>query len=255
MSVDKRRFPRITLGDLLDDLRVINEAVITEAKEESTHLEVMDLSYDSLAFKKNPKIEISTGDQFFIALQLAGYPKQVFEVKVVRTTKEVIAVQLLKVSAEQRLVLENFLKDKMIGHNTYLVAKEFYSKKENFTHWFHGPNSTNIIIWRVGTAVSKAVFEMDNDILFFENGRWTLNESEKTTESPEPPEGMSQLEYHIQMKDKGNDDSASDEEVSRYLFERALNIVGQMLLSVPPHQRTVLQFLVTCLKEKLEEKS
>ena len=242
MSIDKRRFPRINLGDLAKDLKVISEAQLVALDGQKVELDVFDISYDSLAFR-NSGDSLKLSQELKVQLNLAGYAPETFQSTVVRLQGDLVALKLEGVTAEQRLSLEGFLKDKMIGVNTYLVAKEFYSKKEDFSHWFHGPNSTNFIIWRQGDEVQKAILEMNTDVLSFENDQWELNESEKRSED------APQEDYLVQLKDN------KTEQVPVALFERAMNIMGQMLVTVPPHQRTVLQFLLSDLKKQIQKRS
>lgn len=250
MGVDKRRFPRINLGDLASDLKVINEAKLTRLGGQSVSLDIFDISYDSVAFRSSDG-EVKLSQEIEVEIHLAGYESETFKGVVVRLQGDLVAMRLEGVTAEQHLTLEGFLKDKMIGVNTHLVAKEFYSKNENFSHWFHGPNTTNVIIWRSGSGVSKAILEMNTDVLVFNSvfdsssnsssgeGQWELNESSRRSQD------LPSDDYQVSLKE------SVELQVPRLVFERAMNILGQMLVTVPPHQRTVLQFLLGDLKTQL----
>lgn len=238
MTQNKRRFPRINLGQLASDLKAISDAQIFEIDGERVELDVFDISYDSLAFHwKGEPFKLS--QELKLKLRLPGYNEETIAATVVRLTRDMTALKFDALTAEQHLMFESFLKDKMIGVNTYLVSKEFYSDKEDFTHWFHGPNSTNIIAWRSGSGVSKAIFEMNVDILVYENEKWSLTESKRDEKTSRPDE------YQIELAD-------AKKSVPRLMFERAFNILSQMLMTVPPHQRTVVQFLSEKLRDQLE---
>ena len=227
---DKRRFPRIVLGRLSGNRTSVNEAKITAIDGEKASQDVFDISYDSVSFLR-PGGTFEKGQFLELDIKLAGYPTTEYFAEVVRLGADLVAVQLRNVPGEKRLVLENFLKDKMVGHNTYLVAKEFYNKHEDFSHWYHGPNATNIVIWREGEGVKRAMLEFDQHVLSFENRQWALSSSRRDPFADDE-------DYILSFKED------KEQPVSELVMEKALNVLSQMLVVLPPHQRTVLQVLV-----------
>ena len=175
MSIDKRRFPRIILGQLAQDLKTLSEAKVDKLSGQNMELDVYDLSYDSVAFSTPKGGSAVVGQKLKLGLQLSGFTTKEFSAEVARLGKNMVAVTLVQVDGVNRLALEGFLKDKMIGLNTYLVAPEFYSKKEGFSHWYHGPNTTNFILWRSGDRLSRAILEMGSKVLTFEQGDWSTS--------------------------------------------------------------------------------
>lgn len=235
MTADKRRFPRIVLGQLAQDLKALANAKVVKLDGQACDLDVFDLSYDSVAFTSPPR-KYAVGDRLVIVLRLNDETDLDFTAEAARVAGQALAVNLVKVPAEKRLVLENFLKDKMIGLNTYLVAKEFYSR-EGFSHWYHGPNSTNFILWRAGDAITRAYLEMDEVVLVFDKGAWHMSSALRE-------EKRAYEDYVMRF-----DGEAKKSPVDGRYFDKALNIIGQMLVSAPPYQRAVLQVLVAELKK------
>lgn len=180
-----RRYPRVFLTKGIQEFDRIAGLEVKWPKGHVTG--VLDISYIGAAIIKSTKIleKYSKGDEVeFLFSFAAGEQDVAFDAEVIREDDKVLAVHFPELSLQARKALDTFLKQKVIGLNTKLVDPKFYIEKQGFNYWFHGPSQTNVFIWGTPEDVQKASFEVNYQVISFENGKFFSSESKRFLEVP-----------------------------------------------------------------------
>lgn len=175
-----RRYPRVFLTKGIQEFDRI--AGIEATWPDGTTSGVLDISYIGAAVVKSSKntAKFNKGDEIEFHFSFAGGDQSVvFDAEVIREDEKVLAVHFPELTVNARKALETFLKQKLIGMNTKLVDSKFYIKEQGFNYWFHGPNQTNVFIWGNPNEVTKATFEVNYQVVTFENGKFFSSESKR----------------------------------------------------------------------------
>ena len=180
-----RRYPRVFLTKGIQDFERIAGL---EVKWQGGHVTgVLDISYIGAAIIKTSKIteKFVKGDiiEFFMTFA-GGEGEVVIDAEVIREDEKVLAVYFPELTLQARQALEKFLKQKLIGLNTRLVDSKYYIKEQGFDFWFHGPNQTNVFIWGNQDEIKKATFEINYQVITFENEKLYASESKKFLDAP-----------------------------------------------------------------------
>lgn len=184
MQQQNRKYPRVFFKGIQETDKIIG---IEAELENGMRLRVLDISYvgaailksskDALNFEKGKKINV----KFYIEDQKK--PQEVMA-EVIREDQKMIAVHFPDMSAETRLCLQKFLKEKLIGLNMHLVNPDFYIKEQKFDYWFHGPNETNVFIWKNTDGIEKATIEINYQVLTFDNQGLYLSQTKEHLAAP-----------------------------------------------------------------------
>jgi hypothetical protein len=182
---DGRRYPRVFLTKGIQDFDKIGGLEVKWPGGFVTG--VLDISYIGAAIVKTSKItqKFAKGETIEFLFSFANGPTDVpFDGEVIREDEKAIAVYFPELSLKARRALEGFLKQKLIGLNTKLVDSKYYIKEQDFDFWFHGPNQTNVFIWGNLEHVRKVTFEINNEVMTFEKGKFYLSESRSFLQVP-----------------------------------------------------------------------
>ncbi len=181
-----RRYPRVFLTKgVLDFSKIVGLEVRWPEGDYQTG--VLDISYIGAAIVKTSIIpqKYQKGDRVpFVFCFQEEDEKITIECEIVRADERSLAVYFVDLPLATRKILEKFLKQKLIGQNTRLVDPKFYIKEQGFDYWFHGPNQTNIFIWGNKRKIVKATFEVNYEVVSFENKKFFLSESKEFLEAP-----------------------------------------------------------------------
>lgn len=173
----QRRFPRIFLQKSNRPLSLILGAKCVWPTGD--RLDVHDLSYVGAAFVRTQRTEPRVGEKLDLVMELVGLPPFEIPVEVARLTDKLIAVAFGPLTTEARQTLESFLHEKMIGVQVRGIDPKYFAKPGNFTHWFHGPNNTNIFLWYEEMKLKQATVEFGPDLLNFKGGVFTEADAEQ----------------------------------------------------------------------------
>jgi hypothetical protein len=185
MKDTKRRYPRVFLNKGVEEFEKIMGLEVEWP--DGIHTGVLDISYIGAAIAKNSKVKISLqkGDRVPFVFCFADQDKKIMiDSEVIREDERSLAVYFLNLTLPGRQTLEKFLKQKLIGLNTHLIDPKFYIKEQGFDYWFHGPNQTNIFIWGTKDEIRKATFEVNYEVISYEDGEFFLSESKEFLEVP-----------------------------------------------------------------------
>lgn len=180
-----------------------------------SQFKVYDISFLGLAFDRAE--EISEGDELVVFLKLAEAAPFEINAQVVRSTEDKVAVQLIDLSGASHLAIDRFLKDKLVGIQMHLVTKKFYNPNESFDYWFHGPRSTNLLLWSPQGRLERAFFEAGEDVVIYENDHLSYRKSEDEARG----RGFS-YEYDIEV------DKKSDQAPPQGVVQRFVQIIHQV---------------------------
>lgn len=169
MTGDQRKFPRIYLQSSARAAAPILGA--------SAHwpggqkLEVFDLSYIGVAVLKQAGMEAKIGEKRTVQIELSGEDAPIdFPGEVARITDRVVALRFDTLPTQALRALDRFLHAKLLGLHMRPIDRKFFSQTATFTHWFHGPNNTDVFLWFEELALKKAVVEIGGDFLKWKGG-------------------------------------------------------------------------------------
>lgn len=167
-SENQRRYPRVFLDKSLGDFKELLGVQVRWPHDDVGG--VLDISYIGAALSRPAGIKISLTPNEMIPLEfLFGNHSVKINAYFVREMGHVLGVHFPELSVKAHVEIENFLKDKIVGLHTRYIEPRFYSANQDFSHWYHGPNDTNIFIWEDHEKISKATVELGQKILFYEN--------------------------------------------------------------------------------------
>lgn len=163
-EVNPRRYPRIYL---LSENQPLAQLFGAEALWKDGRVsKVYDLSQSGTAFLKDDVPPLAVGDRGEFRLSLSGVGS--FDVKgdVARVSERVVAFDFEELGADVHLGLAKYLESKMIGLSLRPVDPKFYvSLEQGFTHWFQGPNETNVFLRIDDLSLVAAQVTMGDDVL------------------------------------------------------------------------------------------
>ena len=180
-GAERRRYPRMFLIGAAE-LRAIIGAEIRW--NDSRISRVVDLSFLGAAVENPKSLDLHRDQIVEIDLMLKGQDPLRVVGRVVRADEKVIALEFAALPLTARRGLALFLNDQTLGFHLRPVNPLFFDKHQNFSQWFHGPNDTNLFIWREGSKIVRAVFEAYNEVLFFEGQDLYVGKSRDHLELP-----------------------------------------------------------------------
>ncbi len=171
MSIDQRKFPRIYLrNSARSPAPALGARLLWPG---GPALEIFDLSYVGAAAVRGAGVDPKPGDALNALVELSGENAPIpFMGEVARVTEQVIALRFDTLQTEARRALDRFLHAKLLGLHMRPIDRKFFSSTAGFTHWFHGPNNTDVFLWYEGAALAKAVVEIGGDFLKWKKGRF-----------------------------------------------------------------------------------
>lgn len=184
-SKNSRRYPRVFLTKGVQEFERITGIEVKWPRGHVTG--VLDISYIGAALVKSTKVleNFVKGEEIEFRFSFAGGPQDVvFDAEVIREDDRILAVYFPELTVQARQALDGFLKQKLVGLNTRLVDPQYYIKEQGFDYWFHGPNQTNVFIWGSLDEIKKAAFEVNYQVVTFENEKLYLSESKRFLEVP-----------------------------------------------------------------------
>ena len=173
----RRAFPRVFLqpgGQPLSKL--LGSKVIWQNGDEG---EINDLSYSGLAVLREAGANFQPGQHLTFQLAFPGQSNVDVEGEVIRQTEKVVAIKLNALSTEARLAIDKYLHEKLVGIHVRRIDPKFFARPGSHTHWFHGPNNTNIFLWYDQMNLKKAVVESGNRFLEWEDGKFREGNSKE----------------------------------------------------------------------------
>lgn len=181
MSIDKRRFPRIYLQNPARPLAPILGAQMVWPGGHK--LEVFDLSYIGIAAVRKTGVDVKVGEKLTVQVELSGEAKPIsFQVEVARVTEGILALRFDTLQTEARRALDRFLHAKLLGLHMRPIDRSYFSQTANFTHWFHGPNNTDVFLWYENQTLVKALVEIGGDFLKWKNGSFFAGLAKQSAE-------------------------------------------------------------------------
>ena len=132
---------------------------------------VFDLSYRGAAVALPESVELRACGKYHITFDLHGSGKGQAEVEVMWTNEQLVGLYFDHLPPETRSLLDNYLKDKIIGANLSLIDPKFYAKGLDCSHWYQGPNGLQVYLWidPDKNAPPRVAIESEDFVFFFDN--------------------------------------------------------------------------------------
>lgn len=168
--IEKRKFPRVDLRQ--KEARLFDHIGARARWSDGSDTKVLDVSHTGAALERAKVSTLVPGQDMALDLLIPNQPAIPVECKVVRVGDHVVGVKFIHMETASRLVLENYLENKLIGLGVRLVNPHYYSPGQDFTYWFHGPHGFNLFIWEKERQVQRLLFELGDHAVAFENGHF-----------------------------------------------------------------------------------
>lgn len=218
---DRRRYPRIFLQSAEAFQKLIGGQVRWAG---GATTDLLDLSYTGAAAGQPGSLMLEKGQIVGLSFILAGHAPVDVSGRVIRADGQIVGLQFDALSPEARLAFETFLSDNLLGLSLKKVDPSMFRGSQDFNHWYHGPKDTNVFVWMRGPILTKAIVEIDNQILVLDGGKLqqgksradltsaiedyyspVLFESVRAGTSPESPLVARVAKVLSQMKDAGTE--------------------------------------------------
>jgi hypothetical protein len=164
----KRRFQRVPINNqFLNEVKPFMNVRARWGVFED--VAVLDLSFRGAALARPDCGVFQKDDQIKLIFELPE--KQVIEVpsRIAWAKEKVIGIEFLPLNDDVRSALEYFLNDKLIGLMLRRINPKYVAAYNDMDYWFNGPNYTNIFIWQKNMVLSRAIMELADEIVAFED--------------------------------------------------------------------------------------
>lgn len=168
---DRRRHPRINIRDEIEKAQALKGAEI-EVEGSDKALKVFDMSVSGLACEKLENVKEKS--IFKAKIRLGELEPQDVSVEVVWSSEKVTGLRFESCEANVKLSIGDFLQDRIVGQYMISVDPKYFADHVDFQVWYHGPNNTNVFIWKVDGKedVAKVMVAFDGTSLIFEEGEF-----------------------------------------------------------------------------------
>jgi len=196
----QQALPTPQTASILPLMSVMSVAGASALWTSGERFEVCDLSYTGIALLRAGGADgeegkqesasdttLAVGTVVKFQLQLMGQPLIGIEGRIVRATGRILALDFEPLSTDARVALEKFLQAKLIGLHLRSIDPVFFSggassngngtsenrtsdsigisDEKRYTHWFQGPNNTNVLLWYDNLSLRRALVESGGDWL------------------------------------------------------------------------------------------
>jgi hypothetical protein len=188
-ATDKRRHPRINIQNEFERAQALKGAALKFEGSENS-LRVFDMSVSGLACENDNSIEV--GKIVKAQIILGDLEPQQIELKAIWASEKVMGLRFEHCEANVKLAIGDFLQDRIVGQHMISVDPKYFAEHVDFQAWYHGPNNTNVFVWRNEAAdeVAKVMVAFEGQSLIFERGEFRagggqINWQEQATYSAE----------------------------------------------------------------------
>lgn len=177
---NRRRFTRVALSGDFGAARALLGA---QARwPEGNKSAMFDLSYQGAALERPENFSLNQDQQVKLHLELGSSRKFDVEARIAWATANRVGVEFSQLSIDDRVMLDEFLEDRLIGSHLHRVDPRFFNPGVDFQHWYHGPRNTNVFLWTeldgADTVIKRAIVDFDDQHLIYQDGQL---QSEGTT--------------------------------------------------------------------------
>lgn len=166
---ERRRHPRINIQNEFEKAEALRGAEILFEGHDKP-LRVYDMSLSGLACEVLASLQ--RRQQLVGRIVLGGGEPQSLELTVVWASEKVMGLRFEKCEAAVKLSIGDFLQDRIVGQHMIAVDPKYFAEHVNFQSWYHGPNNTNVFVWKEAgsDAALKIMVAFDGQSLVFEQG-------------------------------------------------------------------------------------
>ncbi len=147
-------------------------------------LRVFDMGLAGLALERlsSSDQKWTKGQQVQVHLLLPGAERALICLaEVVWVGEKSFGLRFLELGAEDRMALNLYLADQLIGASLNKVDPQYFSPDLDCQFWYHGPKDTNVFLWTKETKtegnhylIERADIQLDEDWFFYDQGRFSI---------------------------------------------------------------------------------
>lgn len=171
MQEKKRKFQRVPIDNhFLEEVKPFVGAKARWGVFED--VPVLDLSFRGAALARPKQGMFKKDDHIQIEFQFPENNNIVIPSRIAWANEKVVGVEFSPVTNEMRLALEKYLNEKLIGVMLRRINPKFIAGYNDMDVWFNGPNYTNVFLWQKNEDLKKAIIELAEEVVVFENGEF-----------------------------------------------------------------------------------
>ncbi|NQZ01068.1 MAG: hypothetical protein HRT45_10430 [Bdellovibrionales bacterium] len=231
---DRRRHTRINIREEMNKAKALKGASLQIEGLESS-LQVIGMSVSGLACELADGVK--EGAIRKAKIVLGELEPQELELKVIWLSSEMMGVRFEDCEASVKLSIGDFLQDRIVGQHMISVDPSYFAEHVDFHAWYHGPNNTNVFLWKKHESDDnfiKMMVAFDGQSLIFENGEFRaggdqINWQDRAIYPPEQLPARSEKEEDLPVLLEN--DSA--------LVRRALEVLSQVTFDKQSIQKLI----------------
>ncbi len=172
-----KSFPRFFMGRALELAPFISGITV----DEEMPFGVVDVAKDSISIRwpQHQPAALEVGQEINFNVTVEG--KRYFQSgRVYRRSSTVLQFDISKEDKNWKSRIKSFLDAKKCGSYIFPVDTQFFSPEQEFKNWYHGPNHSNIFIWKDHGVIRRFLIEFDGRYLNWDFGVVIEGESIET---------------------------------------------------------------------------
>ncbi len=138
-------------------------------------LEVYDLSFSGMACAVPQDLPLQPLDKVAIELEMPGDKRLPVLGRVVWMNSRAFGVEFDSLSLEHRLLLDDFLQDRLVGGYLQEIDAAYFFEEAQFNVWFAGPKDTHLFFWfdKKKNRIDRFTMELDSNLITYERDRFS----------------------------------------------------------------------------------
>lgn len=166
MTIEKRRFPRVSIATDMAESRGELAAHITWPNLEVSQL--TDLSYKGFAARRPGLFPFAAQQVVDVHLALGIMPSFQVRARIVWFNLDAVGVEIQEFPPEGHLALADYLDAKLLGSSLRPVQTSLFDKSATFNFWMQAPGGHNVFVWmRSPMMIEQVHVDMGEDSVFF----------------------------------------------------------------------------------------
>ncbi len=180
-QVFKRRFPRVFLTGAMPEFPFIKKCEVIWPSGFASGVYDFGRSSTSVYFPMRLNLSLNKNDIIKLGFRI-GKNQDIISVdcRVIRSETRLLVIELLRLSKSQINTIANYFADELIAESTHFIDPKYYAPEQTFTHWFHGPQDTNLYVWSPDGSITRVTLELGENVYQWNSTDFSIGPSRDT---------------------------------------------------------------------------
>lgn len=180
----QRRFPRVFLTGVLQDLRPLGSCKVVWPSGFESDIYDFGRTSASVYFPMRLNLTFQKGDVVKLGWRLGKNEPFFVDCRVIRGETRLLTVEFLRLTQSQYKTIDSFFTSEFIAEHMQEIPSSNFAPEQTFQHWFHGPMDTNLYLWRNLNGISRITFEFVENIFVWDEHGLMVGPSRDTLSYP-----------------------------------------------------------------------